>query len=166
MALLREHFFFGLTVGGVIYLVLFAIAFYFHVFQGFWALLISLVLGFLFMVVGSLLPDMDAPRSPVHDVLMVFFGSLMSLIFRQLVLLPLVMSVVPILTVWADRNYMPGHRTTIHTIEAAFLFGLMVTGGIYFFIWINIVFALWCGFSLAVGHLIHLVKDDSIGHEN
>ena len=159
MALLREHFFFGLTMGGIAYLVLFAIAFYFHVFQGFWTLLLSLVFGFLFMVFGSVLPDMDAPRSPVHDVLIVFFGSLASLIFRQLVPMPLILSIVQFLTVWADRNYLPSHRTTIHTIEATFIFALLLAGAIYFSIIKNPVFSLWCGFSLAVGHLLHLAKD-------
>ena len=159
MPLLGEHFRFGVIVGGLVYGVAFALAFYAGLFPDFYTLLISFIFGFIALVIGSLLPDMDAPRSPVHDTLLVFFGGLATTIGQHLISTPLAILAASFLTVWADRNYLPSHRGFIHSFGAALMFGLLFSVTLYIFVTKNIVFCLWCGFSLMVGHLLHLRKD-------
>lgn len=158
MALLREHFEFGLIAGGILYIILFAIASYFHLFGNFYIWLISFIVGFIAMIAGSLLPDMDAPRSPVHDTIFAFFTILLAVVMQPFMgYMSLIIS--PFVSVFVDRNYLPAHRGFIHTVEAGILFGTLVSGSLYFLLVKNLALCLWCGFSLSLGHLLHLTKD-------
>jgi uncharacterized protein (DUF58 family) len=118
MALLKEHFEFGLIVGGLAYVIIFAIASYLRIFGNFYIWLISFVLGFIAMLVGSMLPDLDAPRSPVHDNLLVFVGILIAMVIQGFGPAVLAVLVAPPLSVYLDRNHLPGHRGVIHTAWA------------------------------------------------
>jgi membrane-bound metal-dependent hydrolase YbcI (DUF457 family) len=162
MALLKEHFEFGLIAGGILYIILFAIASYFHLFGSFYIWLISFIVGFVAMVAGSMLPDLDAPRSPVHDNLLVFVGILIAMVIQGFGPTTLAVLLAPPLSVYLDRNHLPSHRGFVHTIGAAILFGMILAGSLYFFLTKIIVFCLWCGFSSALGHLLHLTKDGQI----
>jgi hypothetical protein len=159
MALLREYFRFGLVIGGIAYILIFAAASYFHLFGNSYTWLVSFILGFIAMVAGSMLPDLDAPRSPVHDNLLVFVGILIAMVVQGLGPAVLAVLVAPPLSVYLDRNHLPGHRGAIHTVWAGAVFGLLLSGGLYLFIVKNIIICLWSGFSLALGHILHLVKD-------
>lgn len=132
MALLKEHLEFGLIGGGVIYVVLFAVASYLHLFGNFHDLLISFILGFVAMLTGSLLPDLDAPRSPVHDNLLVFVGILIAMVIQGFGPAVFAVLLAPPLSVYLDRNHLPGHRGAIHTVWAGVVFGLLLCTGLYF----------------------------------
>lgn len=159
MALLKEHFKFGLMAGGGLYLLLFGAALYVGIFSTLSITVIVFVGGLVAVLVGSLLPDMDAPRSPVHDSLLVLFGSIIAVIVQRLNSSYLPLLLVPIFSVWVDRNYLPSHRGFIHTIEAGVLFGFLLSVGLYAFVTTNLLFCIWCGSFLTLGHGIHLVKD-------
>ncbi len=67
MALLKEHFRFGVFPGIPLYLVLFALALRFGLSTGFSVTVDAFAVGLLALLAGSVLPDLDSPRSPVHD---------------------------------------------------------------------------------------------------
>ena len=159
MALLREHFRFGVIAGGLVYGVVFAFAFYAGLFSDFHTLLVSFILGFIALVVGSLLPDMDAPRPSIHDTLLVFFGSLITIIMQRFGFTPVALLTAPLLSVWIDRNYLPPHRGFIHTVRAGVIFGILLSAVLYAFLIKNLFLCMWSGFCLALGHLVHLAKD-------
>ncbi|MGH9921519.1 MAG: metal-dependent hydrolase [Nitrososphaerales archaeon] len=159
MALLREHFRFGVAVGVPLYIALFAIGSYLGLFGNFHTLLFSFILGFIALLTGSILPDMDAPRSPVHDTLLVLFGGLTTLLIQKAGFTPLTLVVAPLFSVWVDRNYLPSHRGFIHTPEAGILFGLLLSLSLYFLLSKNLLLCIWAGVWLTLGHQLHLIKD-------
>lgn len=44
---------------------------------------------------SSILPDVDAPRSPVHDTMLVFLGILVTIIMQRFGFISLVLLVTP-----------------------------------------------------------------------
>ncbi|MBI5133728.1 MAG: metal-dependent hydrolase [Thaumarchaeota archaeon] len=159
MAPLKEHFQFGLVVGGSLYIIIFAIAVLIGLFSSLKLLLLSFFGGLLALIMGSLLPDLDAPRSPVHDSLLVFLGSILTVIVQRLNPSYLPLLLVPLVSVWADRNYLPAHRGLVHSVGGAILFGFLLSAALYVFVTTNVRFCFWCGFSLTTGCLLHLKKD-------
>ncbi len=159
MALLKEHFRFGFIFGGVAYIIVFAVASYLRLFENSYTWLISFIVGFVAMVAGSMLPDLDAPRSPVHDNLLVFVGILIAMVIQGFGPAIFAVLLAPPLSVYLDRNHLPGHRGAIHTVWAGAAFGLLLSGGLYLLIIKNIVVCIWTGFGLAVGYCLHLLKD-------
>lgn len=163
--LLKGHFWFGVKNGGALYAVSLPIVAYFGLFSemGLPMSFLAIMCGVIAVVLGSLLPDMDAPRSPIHDGMFAFFSILVGslIIFGGLKIHPYLFVLLPIgpaLIVYVDRKYLPGHRGIIHTPEAGAVEGgilaitlIIITG--------NGVFGLWVGFWLAVGHSIHLLAD-------
>lgn len=107
-----------------------------------------------------MLPDLDAPRSPVHDNLLVFVGILIAMAIQGFGPAVLAVVVAPPLSVYLDRNHLPGHRGVIHTVWAGAVFGLLLSVGLDLFIIKNIGVCLWSGFSLFLGHIVHLAKDN------
>lgn len=91
--------------------------------------------------------------------MLVFFGSIMAVIVQRLNSSYLPLLLVPVLSVWVDRKYLPDHRGFIHTLEAGVVFGILLSLGLYAFVTTNIIFCLWCDSFLTLGHGIHLVKD-------
>lgn len=162
MALLKEHFLFGVRVGGLLHLGLFLIAAYFGLFSGLKWIVLSFFGGFVAVVVGSILPDMDAPRSPIHDTMLVSFGSIVTIFVEKLSVTYLPLLLVPLFSVWLDRNHLPSHRGFIHSIEAGILFGFLLFVGLYVFVTTNILFCLWCGGFLSLGDGMHLLKDNQL----
>jgi hypothetical protein len=138
-----------------------AIATYFHLFGNFYIWLISFIVGFVAMVAGSILPDLDAPRSPVHDNLLVFVGILIAMVIQGFGPAMLAILVAPQLSVYLDRNHLPRHRGFVHTIRAGLI--LDGIGGLLMqILFHNIWLSVWTLSSLFLGHCIHLVKDSWI----
>ncbi len=159
MALLREHFQFGVIAGVPLYMVLFATASYFHLFQDSYILLLSFISGLIAIVAGSLIPDMDSARSPVHDSMLVFFGGLVLGIMQKFSPFYLVLPAASLFSVWVDRNYLPSHRGFIHTVGGGIVLGIFLTGLLYIFVTTSKRFDLWVGFCLVLGHILHLLRD-------
>ncbi len=108
-ALHKEHASFGIFPGIPVYVVLFFLAFRFGLFSGLSMTVATFAVGLSALLIGSILPDLESPRSPVHDTFLVLLGAFVT-VFMQNAGFPVLALLIALpLKVWADRNYPPSH---------------------------------------------------------
>ena len=115
--------------------------------------------GITALIIGSDLPDIDAKKAPVRGLLAVaIFGAVFIGSVKFYKLSHLLAGSLATGSVLTYEKKMPKHRGFMHTVRAGLLLGLVLSV-ISLNLGASLTLAIWVGFSLFVGCLVHLSAD-------
>lgn len=112
------------------------------------------------LVVGSDLPDIDAKSAPIHKLFAILVPASVLLVLLGPLGIPFLWAFVAAgLSGFAFLRLMPPHRRFIHTTRAGLIMGAILAILLAAMVNITAKVSLWAGFSLFLGHMVHLWKD-------
>ncbi len=112
------------------------------------------------LVVGSDLPDIDAKSAPIHKLFGILVpGSVLLVLLGPLGIPFLWACAAAGLSFMAYLRLMPPHRRFIHTTRAGLIMGTILAILLALVVDLSAKVSLWGGFSLFLGHMVHLWKD-------
>ncbi len=137
----------------------------------------GLILGYVFYVLGSDLPDMDHPNALIHrgtkPLVAVSIGSAVFIRVYQYINISQqnwvnltvgwIIAVAAALTSWyAFTAVMPKHRGIVHSLLFALIYGGVIFALVNFGINISYEESLFIGFAAFSGYILHLILDRDV----